>query len=57
MEGVDVGRYAKIKRAIIDKDVHIAQGMVIGYDPEADRKRFYVTDSGIVVVAKGTDIK
>jgi len=57
MEGVNVARYAKIKRAIIDKDVDIPQGMVIGYDLEEDKKRFYVTESGIVVVAKGTEIK
>jgi len=57
MEGVNVGRYAKIKRAIIDKDVIIPQGMVIGYDPEEDKKRFYVSESGIVVVGKGTEIK
>ena len=57
MEGVNVGRYAKIRRAIIDKDVEIPQGMVIGYDPDEDKKRFYVTESGIVVVAKGTEIK
>lgn len=57
MEGVNVGRYAKIKKAIIDKDVNIPQGMVIGYDPQEDKKRFYVSDSGIVVVAKGTEIK
>ncbi len=57
MEGVNVGRYAKIKRAIIDKDVEIPQGMVIGYDLEEDKKKFYVTESGIVVVAKGTEIK
>lgn len=57
MEGVNVGRYAKIKKAIIDKDVDIPQGMVIGYDPEEDKKRFYVSESGVVVVAKGTEIK
>lgn len=57
MEGVDVGRYAKIKRAIIDKEVSIPRGAVIGYDLAEDKKRFYVTDSGIVVVAKGTEIK
>lgn len=57
MEGVNVGRHARIKRAIIDKDVLIPQGMVIGYDLAEDRKKFYVTDSGIVVVAKGTEIK
>ena len=57
MEGVNVGRHAKIKRAIIDKDVTIPQGMVIGYDAQEDRKKFHVTESGIVVVAKGTEIK
>lgn len=57
MEGVNVGRYVKVKRAIIDKDVDIPQGTVIGYDLEEDRKRFFVSDSGIVVVAKGTEIK
>lgn len=57
MEGVNVGRYAKIKRAIIDKDINIPQGMVIGYDLQEDKKKFHVTESGIVVVAKGTEIK
>lgn len=57
MEGVDVGRYAKIKRAIVDKDVNIVQGAVIGCDLQEDRKRFYVSESGIVVVPKGTEIK
>jgi glucose-1-phosphate adenylyltransferase len=57
LEGVNVGRYAKIKNAIIDKDVSIPQGMVIGYDAQEDKKRFFVTESGIVVVAKGTEIK
>jgi glucose-1-phosphate adenylyltransferase len=57
MEGVSVSGHAKIKKAIIDKDVNIPEGMVIGYDLEEDKKRFYVSESGIVVVAKGTEIK
>lgn len=57
MEGVNVGRHARIKRAIIDKDVDIPQGMVIGYDPKEDKKRFHVTQSGIVVVEKGAEIR
>ncbi|KPK39894.1 MAG: glucose-1-phosphate adenylyltransferase [Omnitrophica WOR_2 bacterium SM23_29] len=57
MEGVDIGRYAKIRRAIIDKDVKIPQGTRIGYDLKEDKKRFTVTDSGIAVVAKGTVIE
>jgi glucose-1-phosphate adenylyltransferase len=51
-EGVRVGRHAKIRRAIIDKDVEIPQGTVIGFDAEADRKRFFVTDNGLVVIPK-----
>jgi glucose-1-phosphate adenylyltransferase len=53
MEGVDVGRYAKIRRTIIDKDVQIPQGTEIGYNLDEDAKRFTVTESGIVVVPKG----
>jgi glucose-1-phosphate adenylyltransferase len=51
-EGVRVGRHAKVRRAIIDKDVEIPQGAVIGFDGEADRKRFFVTDAGLVVIPK-----
>lgn len=57
MEGVNVARHARIRRAIIDKDVAIPEGMVIGYELDEDRKRFVVTESGIVVVAKRTEIK
>jgi glucose-1-phosphate adenylyltransferase len=50
---VEVGRNAKIKNAIIDKNVKIPPGTEIGYDLEADRARgFTVTASGVVVVAK-----
>ena len=51
-ERVKVGRYARIRRAIIDKDVEIPPGMVIGHDPVADRKRFFVTEGGLVVITK-----
>jgi glucose-1-phosphate adenylyltransferase len=52
--GVDVGRGARIRRAIIDKDVKIPKDSVIGYDTEHDRRRgFTVTEQGIVVIAKG----
>ncbi len=50
---VVIGMRAKVKRAIIDKDVRIPDGMKIGYDLENDRKRFYVSEDGIVVIAKG----
>ena len=57
MEHVEVGRYAKIRRAIIDKDVVIPRYAEIGYNPEEDRRRFHVTESGIVVVGKGTVVE
>ena len=53
LEGVDVGRYAKIKNAIVDKHVKVMPNAVIGYDKELDRKRFLITPKGIVVVEKG----
>ncbi len=52
-EGVDVGRHARIRRAIIDMDVNIPEGMEIGYDLARDRERFTVSAEGLVVVSKG----
>jgi glucose-1-phosphate adenylyltransferase len=52
MDNVDIGRHAKVRRAILDKNVHVAPGETIGYDLERDRKLGYtVTSSGIVVAA------
>ncbi|HET6572822.1 MAG TPA: glucose-1-phosphate adenylyltransferase [Fimbriiglobus sp.] len=52
-EGVDVGRYCRVRRAIIDKDVKLPPYTVLGYDPEFDRKRgFTITEQGVVVVPK-----
>ncbi|MBD1390183.1 glucose-1-phosphate adenylyltransferase [Neiella sp. HB171785] len=52
----DIGEGCRIRRAIIDKDVQIAPGTVIGEDPESDRKRFHVSEGGIVVIPKGEKI-
>jgi glucose-1-phosphate adenylyltransferase len=49
---VNVGRRCRIRRAIVDRDVHIPEGTTIGYDAEADRERYFVTDSGITVVTR-----
>jgi glucose-1-phosphate adenylyltransferase len=49
---VNVGRHCRIRKAIIDRDVHIPEGSVIGYDTETDRQRYFVTDSGITVVTR-----
>jgi glucose-1-phosphate adenylyltransferase len=50
MPGVRVGRHARIRRAIIDRDVLIPRAALIGYNEEEDRRRHTVTDSGVVVV-------
>jgi glucose-1-phosphate adenylyltransferase len=50
MPGVRVGRHARIRRAIIDRDVLIPRGALIGYDLEEDRRRHSVTEGGIIVV-------
>ena len=49
---VDVGRGARLRRCIVDKGVRIPPGTVIGEDPEEDRRRFTVSDGGVVVVAR-----
>ncbi len=53
MDGVDVGRHAVIRNAIVDKNVRIEAGARIGVDQERDRARFHVSGRGIVAVPKG----
>ena len=56
--GVDIGRHAKVRRAIIDKGVHIPPGVEIGYNPEVDLARgFTVTESGVTVIAKADGVE
>jgi glucose-1-phosphate adenylyltransferase len=56
MENVVIGEHARIRRAIIDKDVVIPPKTEIGYDAEADKRRFTVTASGIVTISKGAKL-
>ena len=49
---VNVGRSCRIRRAIIDRHVSLPEGTVIGYDAEADRARYSVTEHGVVVVVR-----
>ena len=54
MNNCNIGRHVRIKKAIIDKNVVIPKGYEIGFDPERDKEKFTVTESGIVVIAKNT---
>jgi glucose-1-phosphate adenylyltransferase len=45
-----IGRRAKLRRCILEKNVRIPEDAVIGYDLAEDSKKYHVTDSGIVVV-------
>ncbi len=56
MQGVDVGRNAVVRRAIVDKNVRIAEGAQVGVDPVADRERFTISAGGIVVIPKGATV-
>ena len=49
---VNIGRHSKIRRAIIDRHVSLPEHTEIGYDADADRRRFHVPPSGIVVVVR-----
>jgi glucose-1-phosphate adenylyltransferase len=50
MDNCDIGRRAKVRRAILDKNVRVPEDATIGYDLEQDRRLYHVTESGIVVV-------
>jgi glucose-1-phosphate adenylyltransferase len=50
LPNVDIGRGARLRKVVIDKHCRIPEGMRIGHDPEADRKRFHVSDKGVTLV-------
>lgn len=52
MERVKIGQRCRVRKAILDKDVHLPDKTEIGYDEETDKKRFVTTESGIVIVSK-----
>ncbi|TVR82303.1 MAG: glucose-1-phosphate adenylyltransferase [Rhodospirillales bacterium] len=49
-DNCDIGRRSRLRRCILEKNVQLPADTVIGFDPDEDRKRYTVTDSGIVVV-------
>lgn len=49
-DNCDIGRYARVRGAILDKNAHVPEGATIGYDLEKDRGSYFVSENGIVVV-------
>src|SRR5271165_6702491 len=49
-DNCDIGRRARVRRAILDKNVRVPEDATIGYDLERDRQLYHVTESGIVVI-------
>ncbi|AFM24359.1 glucose-1-phosphate adenylyltransferase [Desulfomonile tiedjei DSM 6799] len=56
LENVKIGSRVKIKKAIIDQDVHVPDDFVIGHDPEADKARFTISNAGVVIVPRGMSL-
>ncbi len=55
--GVVVGPGARLHRCIVDKNVQVPDFAKIGFDPEADRAQFTMSDQGVVVIAKDQQIR
>jgi glucose-1-phosphate adenylyltransferase len=54
-QGVEVGEHAHVRHCIVEKGVRIPAGAQIGVDPEADRRRFTISEHGVVVVPEGAE--
>jgi glucose-1-phosphate adenylyltransferase len=57
LHGVEVGRDAVVRNAILDKQVQVGPGVEIGVDADADRERFTVSPGGVVVIGKGQKVE
>jgi glucose-1-phosphate adenylyltransferase len=55
MPNSTIHRHGRIRRAIVDREVEVPRGAVIGYDPAEDRRRHTVTEAGVVVVTPGEE--
>jgi glucose-1-phosphate adenylyltransferase len=53
---VNIGRHCRIRRAIIDRNVNIPEGTVIGYDPVEDKRRYFVTPTGLTIVTRDASL-
>ncbi|HNO74684.1 glucose-1-phosphate adenylyltransferase [Nitrosomonas mobilis] len=51
LPNVDIGRHARLRRVVIEKNCVIPEGLVVGFDADEDKKRFYVTQEGVTLIA------
>jgi glucose-1-phosphate adenylyltransferase len=49
---VDIGRYARLRNAIVDRGVKIPEGLVVGEDPVEDERRFRLTPEGVCLITQ-----
>jgi glucose-1-phosphate adenylyltransferase len=49
---VNIGRNASLKKVVIDSDINIPEGLVVGEDPELDAKRFRRTEGGVCLITQ-----
>ena len=47
---VDIGRYVRLRKVVIDKRCNIPEGLEAGFDAEKDQKRFHVTERGVTLI-------
>jgi glucose-1-phosphate adenylyltransferase len=52
LPGVQVGRYARLSRVVVDRGCRIPDGLIVGEDPASDAERFYRTDAGVTLVTQ-----
>jgi glucose-1-phosphate adenylyltransferase len=55
MPNTTINRHCRVRKAIIDSEVSVPRGAVIGYDAAEDRRRHTVTENGVVVVTQGEE--
>ena len=52
LPNVDIGRYVRLSDVVIDRGVHIPDGLVVGEDPEQDAARFRRTAKGVCLITQ-----
>jgi glucose-1-phosphate adenylyltransferase len=50
LPNVDIGRNVRLRRVVVDKNCIIPPGLMVGFDPVEDRKRFHVTENNITLI-------